>query len=268
MKLHSNYYIQTFGSPEQLALVFSSLVAAHGVDWAAGFDSVVVVDCSTSEAHIKENAQVCEANKATHVADKINYGISGGRQRIAELFLKSDAEYAYQQGDGLLWCEKGAGLDRVGFTSHVVGFFEQVKKIMSYERLDFLILTYMQEYASAGFYYPWHQLEVFERVESDFIFSPVGKGDCPRTVFENIGSIGGLAYATGNVPYTNWPSVWSRRFAGDIILNKYQGKPHEEKWMRMLHHRQREWNTAVVLASPLRYNHKYDYKRSLRREAR
>jgi hypothetical protein len=267
MKLHSTYYIQTFASPQQLSLVFETLITAHGEQWSDGFDEVVVVDCSTDVQDIKKNAAICEQYNARHIAEKINYGISGGRQRMAELFLRSDSEYAFQQGDGLLWCEKGSAVDKFGLVSHVDGLFTKAKKIMSYERLDYLVLTYSQKFATATKWYPWLQLTNTERLLSDFSHTPMTK-DCPRTKFSEIATMSGLPYALGHIPYTNWPSVWSRRFASDLILNKLLGKAHENKWMRALYFEHDIWKLGVVLASPLRYHHKFDYNRKLRIETR
>lgn len=268
MRLNSTYYIQTFESPDQLDYVFQTLKYAFGDSWDSGFDEIVVVDCSTKQDLINKNAEICEKNNAVHISDKINYGISGGRQRMAELFLKSDSEYAFQQGDGILWNPKNnAEVDPLGFTTYTPQFFTKAKKIMSYERLDYLLLTYMQKYASASWYYPWNHFSEEEKISSEYECHIRGK-ECPPTKFKHIKSIGKLPYAVGDIPYSNWPSVWSRRFASDLILSKHNGKATEWGWMRLLHYRKSNWNSAVVLTSPLKYYHKHDYDRKLRKENR
>lgn len=268
MRLNSTYYIQTFESPDQLDYVFQTLKDSFGDSWGSGFDEIVVVDCSTQSDHINKNAEVCEKNNAVHVSDKINYGISGGRQRMAELFLKSDSEYAFQQGDGLVWNKKDSvDVDPLGFTTYVPDFFRKAKKIMSYERLDYLLLTYMQKYASASWYYPWNHFNENEKIASEYECHIKGKG-CPATNFKHIKSMEKLPYAVGDIPYSNWPSVWSRRFASDLILSKKDGKATEWGWMRLLYYRKSDWNSAVVLTSPLQYFHKHDYDRKFRKEHR
>lgn len=260
----SAFGILTYGSPQQLNLAIEGIMNAH-TDYigCVGCQARFCVDNSTEKIHQNANAEVCEKWFFTHVPAGENTGISGGRVLLASQFLAATrVNWLITQGDGPLWCAPGSDPDRYGFPRHVEGLIGKALCIAETEGLDYLKLTWCEKHGTNAHYYAYRELRGDERSRD---FPEIYQGT-PPTQIERIATMDGLPYAIGNFPYSNWPAIWSRRFAQEFIANT--PKADEQSWMRCLHRDQlkRKWRVGCLLASPVEYHHRFDYDRSQRRE--
>lgn len=259
------YYIQCFAAPKQLELVVDTLDAADAA-WRESFEEVVVVDCSTNPGEIREYGVICESLGFRHLTSGKNYGISGGRVVAARDFLKGECDVMVTQGDGMLWQGEGAGVCRYGFARHSAGFFKKAVGTLVERGLDYLKLTWCEKYGTNAHFYSYHAL----RGDEKRVFFPAVFSGTPSTVIRSIHCENVLPVAVGDFPYSNWPAVWSRRFAEKFIGSNKISTADEQSWMRQLFRDSldggRAWRVGCLLMTPVEYEHRFDYKRSLRRE--
>ena len=91
----------------------------------------------------------------------------------------------------------------------------------------------------------------------------------PKTEFKNIKTLEGLAYATGDVYYCNWPQIVSREGNKKMFLTTTWAHPFEQTWMSYIFQLTKEGtvNSAVLLLSPIEHNRFAHYKSELRKES-
>lgn len=261
------FSIQVYESPRQLELVLQQLAAAHP-NWRDSFDQVQIVDCSTTERHRHSYQQMCNEQSFNYLGDGRNYGVSGGRKLAAQGFLKSGLDLMVTQGDGLLWQPETAPPDRFGFLRWRPNFFRGVLNIVTAEGYDYFKLTFCEKYGVNSDFYTFHWLREDEKVR---FFPGCFKGTPSSKIF-SLSSTGEIPFATGEFSYSNWPAIWNRRLAKELILGDPNKFPSEGSWMRQWFRMQLDggatrWRGGVVLMSPVEYSHKFDYDRKSRIEA-
>ena len=84
----------------------------------------------------------------------------------------------------------------------------------------------------------------------------------------NIKNIDGLSYIDGEVTYTNWPMIMSRKGNEKVFLEIRWEYPYEQTWKSHVFQKQKEdyIKAAVLLASPIWHDRIKYYKPEERKE--
>ena len=92
--------------------------------------------------------------------------------------------------------------------------------------------------------------------------------NAPRTKFERIDSYEELAYAVGEVYYSNWPCLISKEGNKKMFIDTKWAHPYEQTWMSHIFQLtlQGKINPAVLLASPIHHDRIKYYAAHERRE--
>ena len=92
--------------------------------------------------------------------------------------------------------------------------------------------------------------------------------NAPRTKFNQIDNLDGVAYINGDITYTNWPMIMSKKGNQKVFIDTKWSAPFEQTWMSHVFQLQQkgEINAAVLLASPIWHERIKYYKPEERRE--
>ena len=136
---------------------------------------------------------------------------------------------------------------------------ERVTRIVAHESaLDMLKLSYSEYFGCHQLDWAWLNASPEERAEFE-------QGNA--TVIRAIRSSHGVPWALGDVHYSHWPCVLTRR--GAALLWPKEDAPEDEA-SAMLHasrlQRAGELNCGVLLASPITHQRVAEYDGALRRE--
>ncbi|MCA9521121.1 MAG: hypothetical protein KC609_09115 [Myxococcales bacterium] len=251
-------YAISFNLPEQLALWLASV---EGADPAFLRETEkFLLDNSTDPATTPHYARLCERYGFVHLR-RGNLGITGGRVFCAEHFAASEHELMlYFEDDMLLVGE--AGLCSNGMPRHVPGLFHKLREIIANEEgLDFLKLSFTEFFGDHRINWAYKNLDE----EAQRRYFPQG----PSTRVEAIRSHDGLAYLIGEVHYSNWPMLITRRGNQALFPGGSSLPLHEQGMMvRALElARAGELRGGVLLASPIDHRREHHYPATARREA-
>lgn len=270
-KIKTNLYILTFNFPEQLKHTIDSMKKTP--EWLER-PYKVLLDNSTDEKAREEYKILAKENNFEYIWLEGNKGICGGRQAAAEHFEQSDAEYYFFFEDDMTSnppTEIGAYC-RNGFRKYIPKLYDLVHKIMIKEDYDFLKLSFSEVYWDNDIQTSWYNVpqDIRNKFWPDYNQLPVNGRDpnAPRTVFNKVGNVEGLAYIDGEVTYTNWPMIMSRKGNHKVFLETKWANPFEQTWMSHVFQKQKEDHikSAVLLASPIWHDRIKYYKPEERRE--
>ena len=234
----------------------------------------VLLDNSTDEKAREEYKILAKENNFEYISLEGNKGICGGRQAAAEHFEKSDAEYYFFFEDDMTSnppTEKGKHC-RNGFRKYIPNLYDILHKIMIKEDYDFLKLSFTEVYWDNDIQTSWYNVpqDIRNKFWPDYNRLPTNGRDpnAPRTVFNKVGNVEGLAYIDGEVTYTNWPMIMSRKGNYKVFLETKWANPFEQTWMSHVFQKQKEdyIKSAVLLASPIWHDRIKYYKPEERRE--
>ncbi len=253
-------YILTFNCPEQLRLLLDSWYD----DWQEmPALRLFIVDNSSRADCIAQNARLSRYIGAAHLPQG-NLGVCGGRQFVADHFHESGAAtMLYLEDDMLRW--HGEGVCRSGFPRCTERLLQRAMAILAAEQLDFLKLSFTEFYGANDRQWAWHNVTE-EKRQTFWPACPrrsegLALDDIPPVRFSRVGSRDGLAFATGEVFYSNWPQLVSRRGNQRMFLDTRWQHPHEQTWMAHLFERAHrgELHGGVLLASPIEHRRDHHY---------
>ena len=270
-KIKTNLYILTFNFPEQLLHTIDSMKKTP--EWLER-PYKVLLDNSTDEKAQVENKKIAEEYNFEYIWLEGNKGICGGRQAAADHFDKSDAEYYFFFEDDMT--SNPPDLEgqfcRNGFRKYIPNMYDILHKIMIQGNLDFLKLSFTEVYWDNNIQTSWYNVP--QNIRNKFFPGntqlPRGgkSNNAPKTTFNNIKNIDGLAYIDGEVTYTNWPMIMSKEGNRKVFLETKWANPFEQTWMSHVFQKQKEdyIKSAVLLASPIWHDRIKYYKPEERRE--
>tara|TARA_S200002703_G_scaffold102331_2_gene88645 strand:- start:5423 stop:7132 length:1710 start_codon:yes stop_codon:yes gene_type:complete len=252
----TNIYMLTFNMPEQLTHTINTMVDTKGL---LTHPNLYIFDNSTDENAIKENKAIAEARGFEYSHLGSNTGICGGRQRVAEHFHNSGADYMiFFEDDMTFNTNKQEGeYCRNGFRKYVPDIYETIHKIMYVEEFDFLKLCFTEVYSDNDKQCSWYNVpqHIREKYWPDYNKLPELGLDpnCPKTQFGTIGNIDGLTYATGDIYYSNWPLIVSKDGNKKMFIDTTWAHPQEQTWMSHIFQETKEGklSPAILLASPI-----------------
>jgi len=267
-KIKTALYVITFNSPKQFeTLVESYLKQPNFIRGTVNYLLDNSTDASTTPAY----AALCEKYGFEHIK-KDNLGICGGRQFIAEHFDKTEWDYYIFLEDDMLLKNSDAKPCDNGFVSYVPDLYVKAIKIIAGYDYDFLKFSYTEFYGNNGTQWAWYNVpqEVREKNWPDQCTLPPEGTDpnSPRTLFKNINSMEGLAWADGEIYYCNWPQIVSKKGNKKMFLETNWTYYYEQTWMSHMYQLtlKNELKGAVLLASLINHDRFEHYDGSLRKE--
>jgi hypothetical protein len=231
-----------------------------------------LIDNSTDLTTTADYAALCAAYGFEHLKQD-NLGICGARQFAAEHFDASGHDYMFYFEDDMLAQAAGTGPCPNGFPGWIDGLYDKLLLIMEKEGFDFLKLSFTEAFGNNAQQWAWYNVPAHVRREiwPELPTLPrEGFADVvPATRFEEIGSVNGLAYASGEVYYANWPQVVGREGNRRMFLDERWAHPFEQTWMSHMFQMSRrgELRGAVLLASPIRHRREHHYDGTERKES-
>jgi len=203
-----------------------------------------------------------------------NTGICGGRQKAAEHFHESDADFlAFYEDD---MCINSSEFDgqfcRNGFRKYIPNLYDIVHKIMLKENFDFLKLSFTEVYFDNDKALPWYNTPQHIRTRDwpDYDKLPITGLDpnSPPAKYNHIKICDGVAYVTGEINYCNWPMIVSKEGNKKMFIDTKWAHPFEQTWSSHIYQLEKEGkiNAGLLLASPIWHDRIIYYKPEERRE--
>jgi Methyltransferase FkbM domain len=190
-----------------------------------------------------------------------NLGITGGRYFCARHFHALTGAWA------LLWFEDdmmmagpAPSVCRNGFATHVPALLDRATTIVIKEDLDYLKLSFTEFYGDHHLNWAWYNVPAATRRQE------FPDGDF-RTRIAYTGAENGVSYVIGELHYSNWPVLMTRR--GNERLFVAKGEPlYEQHSMADAFTLMRagELRAGALLASPILHDRTFHYPADERRE--
>ena len=254
--LKTNLYMLTFNMPEQLTHTINTMVKTEGL---MTHPDKYIFDNSTDKEAARSNQAIAEMHGFEYIPMEGNIGICGGRQAVAEHFDKSDADfYLFFEDDMTFNGEDQEGeFCRNGFRKFIPNIYEIIHKIAYVEGFDFLKMSFTEVYFDNDNQCSWYNVPDDVRKEHfpDYHKLPVLGLDpnCPKTEWNTMNTIDGVAYISGDVYYGNWPMIVSKEGNKKMFIDQTWEHPHEQTWMSHMFQLTKEGklSPAILLASPI-----------------
>ena len=264
-------YVIGFNSPKQFATLIQSMVE-YDDDFIKKPKKYLLnnsTDRSTDEAY----KELCDAYDFTIIWPKENLGICGGRQFIAEHFEETDSDFMYFFEDDMFFFQKRGEVCRNGFNRFVENLYNKTIKIMKNESFDFLKLNFSEFFGDNSTQWSWYNVPQSVREE----FWPDNQRlpqmgldpNAPKTRYENVKSIDGVPFVTGEVYYCNWPQIVSKKGSKKMFLETTWAHPFEQTWMSYMFQETKKGNLrgGLLLMTPTEHNRFEHYDKELRKES-
>lgn len=267
-----NLYILGFNSPEQFQSICESIKKA---------DITFFTDCrkilvnnSIDTTTFKKYDELCEEYSFEEI-HKDNLGVCGGRQFVAEHFQDSDADfYMFFEDDMHLNNETDQKMYcRNGFRKYVPNLFHTALKIIIKEKFDFLKFSFSEFYGDNSVQWSWYNVPQSVRSEIWPNYDELPKAgidlNAPKTEFSFISYVDEIPYITGDIYYSNWPQIVSRKGNHKMFLETIWEHPFEQTWMSHIFQKmkKKEITAGVLLASPVSHERFVHYDSSIRKES-
>jgi hypothetical protein len=244
-------YVLTYNAPDQLASWFTSTAAAE--PRLLGAETIkTLLDNSTDDAAARANAVLAAEYGFTYERAQ-NLGIMGGRVWCARHFERSSADLMVFFEDDMLWHAE-PGLCRNGFPQQVAGLLDAAIAIVQNEPgLDFLKLSFTEFYGDHRKNWAFYNLPP----EQQAALFPLGHD----TKIDALRNHAGVAYAVGEVHYSNWPLLITRRGNAHLFIDETPALHFEQTMMVRALELQRAGTLrgAVLLASPINHDRHVHY---------
>ena len=245
-------YIITYNAPNQLEELIISM-NKYDVNLLEKTNKYLLNN-STDNTTYEKYSQLCLKYNFKHI-QKNNLGICGGRQFIAEHFDKTKLDYYLFFEDDMLFYNKN-DYCKNGFVRNIPDFFNKIIKICELDKFDFLKFNFTEFFGNNSTQWAWYNVPQHVR---DILFSenPDRSSEKPPlTIYKNIKTYEGVAYATGNIYYCNWPQIVSRAGNKKMFLNTSWERPYEQTWMSFMYQETVKHNIypGILLATPTEHN--------------
>lgn len=270
-KYKTNLYMLTFNFPEQILHTIKSMEKTP--EWLTR-PSLILIDNSTDENAKTENKEIAKKYNFEYIDMGGNTGICGGRQRAAEHFDASDADFMFFFEDDMTVNppEHTTQFCRNGFRKYIPNLYNIVHKIMLKDEFDFLKLTFTEVFFDNDKQCAWYNVPQYIRSRDwpDYDKLPVQGLDpnVPLTNLKNVRNMDGVCYVDGEIYYANWPMIVSKKGNKKMFIDTKWAHPYEQTWMSHMYQMTKvgELKPAVLLASPIWHDRIKHYKPHERRE--
>ena len=270
-KIKTNLYILTFNFPEQLTHTINSMKKVP--EWLEK-PHLVLLDNSTNETAKIKNQKIAKEYNFEYISLEGNKGICGGRQAAAEHFDTTDADYYFFFEDDMTSnpLEEKGKFCRNGLRKYIPNLYQILHKIMLKENFDYLKMSFTEVYWDNNIQTSWYNVpqDIRTKFWPEYDKLPISGVDpnAPKTKFNVINNLDGVAYVDGEVTYTNWPMIMSKKGNKKVFIDTKWAHPYEQTWMSYVFQEQKKGNikAAVLLASPIWHDRIKYYSPEERRE--
>ena len=270
-KIKTNLYILTFNFPEQLIHTINSMKKVP--EWLEK-PHLVLLDNSTNETAKIKNQEIAKKYNFEYVSLEGNKGICGGRQAAAEHFDKTDSDYYFFFEDDMTSnpLEEKGKFCRNGLRKYIPNLYQILHKIMLKENFDYLKMSFTEVYWDNNVQTSWYNVpqDIRTKFWPEYDKLPISGIDpnAPKTKFNVVNNLDGVAYVDGEVTYTNWPMIMSKKGNKKVFIDTKWAHPYEQTWMSYVFQEQKKGNikAAVLLASPIWHDRIKYYSPEERRE--
>jgi hypothetical protein len=262
-------YVITFNSPNQFETLIKSMLE-YDKDFIEK-PKKFLLDNSTDLSTTPRYIELCEEYNFEHIK-KVNLGICGGRQWIAEHFEEQDLDAYFFSEDDMFFQNKPEETCRNGFNRYHPNLYSKTLQIIKKENFDFIKINYSEFYGDNGVQWSWYNLPQDKRIEyfPEKPNLPVQGLDpnAPKTKFNNIKSLQGLPYVDGEIYYCNWTQLVSKSGNKKMFLNTTWSRPFENTWMSHMYQltKKGKLNGGLLLLTPIEHNRFEHYPAHLRKE--
>ena len=267
----TSLYVIGFNSPNQLRTLIQSMIEydRNYIDQPKKY----LLNNSTDRSTDKEYQALCEEWGFEIIGTGENLGICGGRQYIAEHFDKTEQDFMLFFEDDMFFYPKEGEFCRNGFGRKVADLYWKSLEIISNGGYDFLKLNFSEFFGDNSTQWSWYNVPQDYR-NSRWPLNPrlpkMGLDpNAPKTEFKNIRSHKGLAWADGEIYYSNWPQIVSKEGNRKMFLETKWAHPFEQTWMSYIYQETMKGsiNPAILLLTPTEHNRFDHYSKDLRKES-
>jgi hypothetical protein len=264
-------YVIGFNSPKQFETLIDSMLL-YDSDFIHK-PTKYLLDNSTDLSTTPRYKELCERYDFQHIKPKENLGICGGRQFIAEHFEATGFDYYFFFEDDMFFYNGPDSSCRNGFPRYIKSIYQKSLRISNNESFDFLKFNFSEFFGDNSTQWSWYNVPqvVREKYWPNYSKLPQMGTDpnAPRVEYKNIKSYDGLAYATGEIFYCNWPQIVSRDGNKKMFLTDKWAHPYEQTWMSYMYQELKKdnLNFGLLLASPTEHNRFEHYEANLRKES-
>ena len=252
-------YVVTFNSPPQLQLLLDTMTESNPE--VLKVKRKVLIDNST-DATTTDMYDEMARKYGFQVVRKGNLGICGARQWAAHDFHNSSDKYMmWFEDDMLLVPQEQSGVCKNGLNNHTNDFLNKCIKIIETEKLDFVKFSFSEFYGDHHKQWAWHNVPAHVKTKH------FPDGTC-RMKWDTSGCQDGLSYLIGEVYFSNWPSLMTKRGNYKIFLETKYASPFEQTMMSHAYQLQKkgELRTGVLMASLINHNRVFHYPKEIRKE--
>jgi hypothetical protein len=251
-------YVLSFNAPAQFRAWLEA--AARADARLLGATERILLNNSTDESTFAEYDALC-AEYGFKQFREGNIGINAGRLWCSRHFYERTrhALMLYFEDDMLLHAEHG--VCRNGFPTFVPDLLTKAADIVRHEPcLDFLKLSFTEFYGDHRENWAYYNLPAEER-----------RHHFPNGHATRVGAIksyAGVGYVVGEIFYSNWPMLMTRRAVRTMFLDDPDLRLFEQSLMvrAMELSRDGQLRGAVLLASPINHDRQCHYGADERRE--
>lgn len=270
-EIKTHLYILTFNFPEQLLHTIESMKKTP--EWLEK-PKLFLLDNSTDKKARRKNKKIAGDFNFEYISMGSNKGICGGRQAAAEHFHESDADYYFFFEDDMTSNppELEGEFCRNGFRKYIPNLYTILHKIIVKEDFDYLKLSFTEVYWDNDIQTSWYNVpqDIRTKFWPEYDKLPITGRDpnAPRTEFDKINNVDEVAYISGDVTYTNWPMIMSKKGNQKVFIDTKWANPFEQTWMSYVFQEQKKGNikAGVLLASPIWHDRIKYYEPEERRE--
>ena len=263
-------YVIGFNSPKQFETLIDSMLL-YDSDFIHK-PKKYLLDNSTDLTTTPRYKELCERYDFEHIK-KDNLGICGGRQFIAEHFEATGFDYYFFFEDDMFFYNGQEQICKNGFPRYIKSIYDKTLRIANNENFDYLKFNFSEFFGDNSTQWSWYNVPQTARELYWPTYSKLPQigtdPNAPKVEYKNIKSYDGLAYATGEVYYCNWPQVVSREGNKKMFLKDKWAHPYEQTWMSYMYQELKKdnLNFGLLLASPTEHNRFEHYEANLRKES-
>jgi len=261
-------YVLTYNSPDQFELLCKSMESYD--ESFLKKTKKFLINNSLDESTFKKYDELCNKYKFTEI-HKDNIGICGGRQYVAEHADKLDLDFHLFFEDDMFFYLGENLTCRNGMPRKINKLYDKSLEIINNNKLDFIKLNFSEFYGDNTRQWSWYNIPQSDREKyfpDNSSIDHTSKSKIPFLSYENISSHDGLAYATGEVFYCNWPQIVSKRGNEKMFLETTWEYPYEQTWMSHIFRLTKEGyiSPGILLATPTEHDRFDHYPKEERRE--
>ena len=264
-------YVIGFNSPNQFKTLIKSML-----EYDENFikkPKKYLLNNSTDRSTDSEYEKLCFMYDFEIIGNGTNLGICGGRQFVAEHFDNTNHKFYWWFEDDMFFYPKKGEVCRNGFNRYVDNFYNKTLTIIKNENFDFLKINFSEFFGDNSVNWSWYNVPQSVRETYFPTYSKLPQQgldpNAPKTIFNNIKSLDGVPYATGEIYYCNWVQIVSKEGNRKMFLETKWAHAYEQTWMSYMFQETKKGkiNGGLLLMTPTEHNRFDHYPAEIRKES-